>query len=526
MEHHRQRVRLYNCQSKFIIFRFWQKIIQISILVIVLSCGVNDYKNVTLSGEIDKDIALFKNIFSRDAVLRTREILIGEALRCYMIFMDGMVNSAQQGETVVEALVEANLPNDCEVNCKYIAQNILFANEVTESSKLPDMLRAILYGDTLLIVDKNKTALTINTKGWRTRGISEPDSERVLQGPREGFDEAAMFNLAMIRRKLLTPDLCIELMRIGRRSDTLVFVCYLGSLANQNTVKELKKRLEKIDIDGILDSNYIAENIRDNKYSLLKTMGSTERPDIVAARLLEGRIALVVDGTPVVLTLPYLFSENFQSDEDYYINFTLASFTRALRWICFFITVSVPGVFVALVTHHFDLLPTHFALTVAKLRVGVPISSVIECLSLVLAFEILKEAGLRMQQNLGHALGVVGGLVVGQAAVEAGIISAPMLIAVAFSAIAGLMVPRLMSAVFYLRIFIIVACAFLGLWGFFVLSSLFVIRVFSLKSFGVDYTESFAHPKFQTLKDTFFRAPWKFMKTRPMFNKNRFRKGK
>ena len=425
---------------------------------------------------------------------------------------------------IVEALIEASV-TDNTTDCDYISQNILFANEVTKTDSLPDMLRAILYGDTVLIVQGDKNALTINTKGWRTRGIKEPDSERVLQGPREGFDEAAMFNLAMIRRKLLTPDLCIELTRIGRRTDTPVFICYLGSLANPETVKELKKRLEKLDIDGILDSNYIAENIRDNKHSLFKTTGSTERPDIVAARLLEGRIALVVDGTPVVLTLPYLFSENFQSDEDYYINFTLASLARVLRWLCFFLTISVPGVFIALITHHFDLLPTHFALTVSRLRAGVPVASVVECISLVLAFEILKEAGLRMPQNLGHALSVVGGLVVGQAAVEAGVLGAPVLIAVALSAIAGLMVPRLTSAVFYLRLINIVACAALGIFGFLIVTSIFVIRIFSLSSFGVDYTEGFAKPDFNNLKDSFIRAPWTKMLTRPPFNHNKIRRG-
>lgn len=489
-----------------------------------MSGNIQDYEKKHLSGDLNADIALFKSIFCRDAVLRVRNIYIGGRSPCYLIFMDGMVNSAQLGETVVEALVECSLPSSLVPDCNYIAKNILFANEVTETDSLPDMLRAILYGDTVLITQNSTTALTINTKGWRSRGIKEPDSERVLQGPREGFDEAAMLNLAMIRRKLLTPDLCIEMLRIGRRSDTPVFICYLGSLANEKTVNLLKTRLKKIDVDGILDSNYIAENIRDNKYSILKTIGSTERPDVVAARLLEGRIALIVDGTPVALTLPYLFSENFQSDEDYYINFTRASFARILRWFCFFITVSVPGFFVALTTHHFDLLPTHFALTVARLRAGVPIASAAECIALIFAFEILKESGLRMPQNLGHALSVVGGLVVGQAAVEAGIISAPMLITVALSAIAGLMVPRLTGAVFYLRFFITIAGATFGVYGCFVVSTLFVLRVFSMNSFNIDYTISFTRPNCQTLKDTFLRASWSFMKTRPLFNKNRTRK--
>ena len=488
--------------------------------------SVNDYKNEALSGNIEKDIALFKTIFARDAVLRTRKVKVGDTgvFSC-LLYMDGMVNSYQVGETVVKPLVANQLPKGFMPDSAFIANNILFANEVSETEKLPDMLRAILYGDTVLLTNGSKTALTVNTKGWRTRGIEEPEGEKVLQGPREGFDEAAMFNLAMIRRKLLTPDLCIELVRIGRRSDTPVFICYLGSLADKNTVSELKSRLSKMDIDGILDSNYITENIRDCRRSVLRTIGATERPDVVAARLLEGRIALVVDGTPVVLTLPYLFSENFQSDEDYYINFWAATFARLLRWISFFVAVSVPGVFLALVTHHFALLPTHFALSVSGLRTGIPIGSFAECIALIFAFEILKETGLRMPQNLGHALSIVGGLVVGQAAVDAGIISAPMLIAVSLSAISGLMIPRLATAISYLRIIIVIACAVLGLYGYLIIATLFVLRVFGMKSFGVDYTTSFASPNFSHLKDTFMRAPWNMMKTRPDFNKNKIRRG-
>ena len=490
-----------------------------------LAGSVNDYYDKSLSGDLQADVRLFEQIFKSDAVLRIRKLQIGETgAYAALIYMDGMVDSAMLGETVVRPLVSNSLPAGFIPDSEYLASNILFANEVSSKWEIPDMLRGILYGDTLLLCEDSAEALVINTKGWRTRGISEPDDERVMQGPREGFDEAAMFNLAMIRRRLLTPDLCIEMMRIGARSDTAVFICYLGSLAEEKLVREVKRRLNKINIDGILDSNYIAENIRDHKWSMLKTTGSTERPDIVAARLLEGRIALIVDGTPVVLTLPYLFTENFQSDEDYYLNFYVASIGRLLRWFCFFATVSVPGAFVALTTYHLSLLPTHFAISVATLRSGVPTATVTECLVLIIVFEILKEAGLRMPQSLGHALSIVGGLVVGQAAVEARIISAPVLIAVAFSGIAGLMVPRLKGVVFYLRLALVAACAALGLYGYMLVCAVFVIRVLSIKSFGADYTSALNKPDFQHLKDSFFRAPWVYMRMRPPFNKNKIRK--
>lgn len=488
-----------------------------------MSGSVKDYGNINLSGNYTKDVTLVKNIFCKDAVLKTREIKMGGKVRCALFYVDGMVDASLLGETVIKPLVSINLENSDCIDCDFIQNSLLFAIDVTKTHDFTDMLRAVLYGDTLLIAEQNSAALTIDTKGFKTRGITEPESEHVLQGPREGFDEAALPNLAMIRRKLLTPDLCIERIRVGRRTDTQIYVCYLGSLADEKTVKKIKSDLSSIDIDGILDSNYITELIN-RKRTLLKTAGSTERPDVVAARLLEGRIAVMVDGTPMVLTLPYLFSENFQSDEDYYINFYLASFSRILRFVCFFISVCLPGVFVALTTHHFELLPTHFALTVSRLRSGVPIASVSECIALVFAFEILKEAGLRMPQNLGHALSVVGGLVMGQAAVEAGIISAPMLIAVAFSSIAGLMVPRLMTAVFYWRLCVIIACAVLGLYGFFTVITLFALKIFSTYSFGVDYTVSFNKPDFYSLKDSFIRTEWRKMKTRPIFNRNRIRK--
>lgn len=483
---------------------------------------VTDYEKLTLSGNITEDIGLFRQIFVRDDILRIRNLKVGNSdCDCALLYMDGMVNIEILGESIVRPIVNAR----CETapTADFLSKNILFASDVAKAQRLSDMLRGIMYGDTVLLLEGSSTALVINTKGWRTRGISEPQNERVLTGPREGFDEAAMLNLAMIRRRLLTPDLCIEMLRVGRRSDTLVFVCYLGSLASPDTVKELKSRISKIDIDGILDSNYIAEHIRDHKGSLLKTTGSTERPDVVAARLLEGRVALVVDGTPVVLTLPYLFGESFQSDEDYYLNFTVASIGRALRWFCFFAAVSAPAIFVALITFHPGLLPTHLAYAVAELRAGVPMSSITECLALILMFEVLKEAGLRMPQNSGHALSIVGGLVVGQAAVEARIISAPMLIAVAFSGIAGLLVPRLQGAVFYLRVILSAAAALLGLYGLFSVSLIFVMRILSMESFGVDYTLGLKNPNRQSLKDTVIRAPWDYMIKRPLFNKNLIR---
>ena len=491
-----------------------------------MAASISDYTGSGLTGNIDKDVSFFSDVFKNDAVFRKKRINpVGCRASFAVMFFDGMVNSERLGEDIVKPLTRLCADASYGITAHYVCERVLFASEVSYKTDVGEMLGEILYGDTLVLIDGSTTALMVNTKGFAVRSVEEPVDERVTQGPREGFLESAMINLSLIRRKLVTPDLCIESLKVGVRSGTSVYVCYLGSLTDKSILDCLKSRLEKIDIDGVLDSNYLTEYIRDCKISIFKTMGTTERPDIVAARLLEGRIAVVVEGTPMVLTLPYLFSENFQSDEDYYLSYLVSSVRRFLRYLCFVAAVCVPAVFIALTTFHIELMPTHFAVSVAELRMGVPISSVGECLLLVVVFEVLKEAGVRMSQSLGHALSIVGGLVVGQAAVEAKIISAPMLIAVAFSGICGLMVPRLKTSVLYIRVASVIVCALFGLYGFMALGSLVMIHVLNLRSFGVDYTVSLQRISLQSLKDTAVRAPWPHMLYRPLFNKDLKRAG-
>ena len=492
-------------------------------LILLTVNNVND-KNFKI--RLNDNIKTIEEIFCGDSILRKREFSFGGVKGC-LFYFDGMVNVELINESIIKPLVrtKAQIPKDSPA--KFAGERLLFASELKMTSLIDDAVKAMLYGDTLLLLENSHIAVVINTKGWRTRGISEPENERVLQGPREGFDEAAMFNVAMLRRRLQTSDFCASVLRLGRRTNTYVFICFLKSLVNEDTLRILKHRLSKIDIDSVLDSNYITEQISDNKSSLFKSVGTTERPDIVAARLLEGRIALVVDATPVVITLPYLFSENFQSDEDYYINYKIASAGRLLRFLSFVLAVSVSALYLALTTFHFDFLPPAFAMAVQTARQGVPFPSFLECVILTFIFEILRETGQRMPQNVGHALSIVGGLVVGQAAVEAKIVSAPMLIAVALSGICGLMIPRLKTAVFYLRFGMILSAAMGGIFGMLILGSITLISVLKMESFGVDSTLSLQNPTLQKLKDTLIRAPWTRMFKRPLIQtKNVLRKRK
>lgn len=486
---------------------------------------IADYENQKISGNLEKDLNFFQDIFKKDAILRIKKLSVRntQAFDCAILFMDGMVNSDLLNESVIRSLITVDIENRKPTIADFLCEQVLFASDAKKENNVAKILQSLMYGEALMLIDGSLNALLIDVKGWDTRGISEPTEERVLQGPREGFEESSLKNLALLRRKLLSPDLCIEKMTVGRRTGTTVYVCYLDTLADSETVDKIKGRIKNIDIDGILDVNYITEQIRDNRNSIFKTCGTSERPDVVAAKLLEGRIAIVVDGTPVVATIPYLFSENFQSDEDYYQNYLLGSIGRFLRYFCFFVTISIPAIFVGLITFHRELLPTSFALSVMKLRAGVPFSPFLETIALILVFEILKEAGVRTSQNLGHALSIVGGLVVGQAAVESRIISTPTLIIVAVSGIAGLMLPRLKGAIFYLRIGFLFAVGLLGLYGYICGLSVLLIYILSLSSFGTDYTVSLTEANLQSLKDSLWRAPWFYMKNRPLFNRNSVR---
>lgn len=268
-------------------------------------------------------------------------------------------------------------------------------------------------------------------------------------------------------------------------------------------------------MDGVVDSNYIAEQIADAPGSLFRTVGVTERPDVVAAGLLEGRVALILDGTPVALEMPYLFLETFQTAEDYYQNFWFASIGRILRVICFFLTVLVPGVFVSLVCFHQELLPTDLALSISSARVDVPFPLVVECFLMITVFEILREASQRLPGNIAQALSIVGAIVIGDAAVSARFIGSTTLIVIAFSGITGLISPRLKNAVILIRLLILFAGATLGLYGVTFAFLFTVLYLMTLRSFGVPYLSYLFSFRFSDQKDALIRAPWGYMRTRP-----------
>jgi spore germination protein KA len=472
-----------------------------------------------LSKTIEENIKIIKSIFENDQTLIVRKVQNPEEPypEFCVIYVDGMVNNIIVNEDVIKPLIKYKPDRMEKTTIDLIANQVTFSNSVDKTSDIDTIIQGIVYGDTILLIDGYAEALILNTKGWVTRSISEPDGEKVLKGPREGFNESILMNLSLVRRKIRTPDLKMEFKTFGTRTNTKACICYLDSLVDKKVLNELKKRLDSFTIDGTLDSNYLCEFIKDSPCSPIKTIGSTERPDVVAGKLLEGRIALFLDGSPVVLTLPFLFIEYFQSDEDYYLNYFFTSIGRILRIVAFFITTSLPAIYVSLVTFHQEMLPTPLLVSISAARKGVPFPTSLEMILMLVAFEMLRESGARMPGMMGQTLSIVGALVIGQAAVEAKIFSAPIIIIVAFTGITGLMVPRSKSIDIILRFVLIFLSSLLGLYGYMFGILAFLIHVLQIESFGVAIMNSAYADTLQDSKDIFIRAPWWMMKKRPKY---------
>lgn len=460
---------------------------------------------------LDDNVKRMKQQFAHDNTFICRMIQGrgSPALRAALFFFDGMVESSNINESIIKpiSLWEGSpLPMDAVID------EVLHIDDCPFNPPADKLVSAFLYGDTIILVDGDSRPAVVNTKGFAKRGPDEPDNEKVLRGPREGFTEAFMGNLALIRRRLRTPDLCFEFSQVGSVSNTTVSICYIQGIADQTVLQSVKQRLKQIELDAILDANYLSELMRDDRFSPFPTTGFTERPDIVAAKLLEGRIAIVIDGTPVVLTVPHILQETFQANDDYYISYLYTNLTRWLRVLGFVLTITLPAIYVALLTWHQELIPTRLLFSIAASRQGVPFTTFTEAIGILIIFEILKEAGTRTPATIGQALSIVGGLVLGQAAVDARFASAPMVIIIAFSGVTALIVPKLRTATLLLRFFLLIGAAILGLYGVLLGLALILAHICRLTSFGIPYLTNILSGEKHSGQDVLFRFPWFAMK--------------
>lgn len=464
-----------------------------------------------ISGDIRADLDYIRTSLSNDPTLLIRELGTKGKTVCAVVSFDGMTDGLIIANSVI--LPAENAIREGKISPEYFESAVIGNSEMNRAEDFGEVLQNLMFGDTVMLFAGVRYCLVMGTKGWQKRSTAEPEGERVTQGPREGFVESMLVNLSMLRRRLKTTEFVVEKAVFGEYTNTGTYICYLRDRVNKRVLDELCRRLKKIKMEGVLDSNYIAEQIRDNPRSPFRTIGITERPDVTAAKLLEGRIALIVDGTPCVITLPHLLVEMFQSNEDYYSNYIYAGINRLLRIIGFIVTVALPGTYLALITHHQEALPQSLLLSITASRHSVPFPTIVEMLIMVLIFEILREASLRMPANIGQALSIVGALVLGQAAVEAQLVSAPLIIIIALADTTTLMIPKGVGATIVCKVWLIMCGALIGLLGVILGIMVIIIHIASLQSFGVSYysTEKYGH------QDILARERWGKLKYKKLF---------
>ncbi|MEN6316365.1 MAG: spore germination protein [Clostridiaceae bacterium] len=471
------------------------------------------YKSV--SGDMTSNIEAIKKVMGNPGDIQVREfaIICGIEISAAIIAIKGLSkHDLINGQILSSLMLDMRFKDAETVNEVFdrIKQNNLPDVYVNEEANIENIVSELISGNSVLLLDKAEKALVMGSQGWKERQVSQPITENVVRGPRDGFIENIDSNIALIRRRIKSFDLRVDSFKAGTQTKTDLYVVYLSGIAREEVVNEVKKRLGRIEIDSILESGYIEELIEDSPLSPFPMIEHSERPDKVSAAILEGRVAIMVDTTPFVLLVPTIFIQFMQSADDYYERYLIGSLTRSVRIAAYFISVILPALYIALTSYHQEMIPTPLALSIAASREGVPFPSIGEALIMEATFEILREAGLRLPQQTGQAVSIVGGIVIGQAAVQAGIVSQAMVIIVALTGISSFAIPAFNAAGSgrLLRFPLMLFAAFLGLPGILAGLSIITIHLCGLRSFGVSYLDPFISADKAVLDDTVIRKPW------------------
>lgn len=482
-----------------------------------------------ISFSIDENIKVIKEILKDCDDIIYREFLVGKEqnFRYALIFTDGLANKDQISNFIMESLmleareVEPN-PVDIKDNLyKLTTMGNVAMTEMKELDNIDEAVTNILIGETAVFIDGFDKCIIFGTRGWPIRGLSESPTETVQRGPRDGFVETGKVNTTLIRRRIRDPKLKLKYKQVGERSKTDIAIMYIEDIVNDELIKEVNRRLDGIFIDAVIDGSYIEQLIQDNWKSPFPQMEYTERPDQVAAALYEGRVAIVIDNSPQTLLVPVTLTTLMQSSEDYYDRWVLSLLQRLLRYVSLPIALFLPSLYIAITAYHPGILPSRLALFVAGSRLGVPFPAYIEAFIMEITLELLRESGTRIAGPIGSTIGIVGGLVIGQAAVSASIVSPFVIIIVSITTLASFSLPNTSFAgsIRLIRFVFMFLASMFGLYGIMLGFLVLLSHLADLKSFGFSYLSPYSDfvKRRNDLKDSIIKAPLQFMNKRPSF---------
>ncbi|MNO26547.1 Spore germination protein B1 [compost metagenome] len=479
-----------------------------------------------ISGKYEADLSFIKQAIGGNSDVHFREFVVkGHERQAVLVFVDGMQDEELINKHVIQPLMfgdswlkEADKEDSRKIlTLSDLKEKLLPLTELGEVKELNKLQELVLFGYTVLLIEGIPAGLLVGLPRGSRRAITESTSEVLLRGPRIAFSEVLSENTSMLRRQGLNKNLEMKVFEVGSLIKRKLVIAYIKDIVNPDLLDEVKKRISKIDMDFIAESGYVEQLIEDNILSPFQQAQNTERPDRVINALLEGRVSILLDGTPFALIVPVTFSMLLQSPEDYFERWLPGTLLRILRFFAAFMALMAPALYISFISFHPGLIPTELVISIIETRQGVPFPSIIEVLILEVSIEILREAGIRLPKPIGPAMGIVGGLIIGDAAVNAGIVSPFLVIVVAVTAISSFSIP-IYSAGITLRILRFVGMMFaavLGMLGTILFFLLIIIHLSKLKSFGVPYVTPFSPLRLSDWKDLYVRAPLPLMKRRP-----------
>ncbi|MEK4252127.1 spore germination protein [Paenibacillus sp. FSL W7-1287] len=492
--------------------------------------AMEQQESIASSPELAPRLEWFKLRLERVAEVVFHEFTVDYGHSCVLIYMSGMFDIKQAERNLLEPLLGKVFYMKDELTQYLFSRNQLPVTELHWVDRAADALQAILQGYGILLFQGEPRMLVLPYANYETRSIVEAPNETVLRGPREAFIEDIGVNISLLRRRIKSPLLKTEEYTFGRHTSTPVVLAYMEGICKDSLIHEVRRRISYLDIDGVLSSSQIEETITDRPSSPFTQIQYTERPDVVSSSILEGRVAILVDNTPIALLAPTTIFSKMQSSEDYYQNFVAATAIRYIRYLFLFISFLLPSFYIAISTFHAEMIPFRLLVTVASAREVVPFPALLEAFIMEISFEALREASVRIPKSIGQTVSIIGALIIGTAAVQAGIVSAAMVIIVSVTGIASFIIPSFdLGLSFRLMRFPLMLLA--GTFGIFgIACGMFLIyaHALNLESFGVPYLTPMAPSNRDSAKDVWMRAPWWRMNERPSFaapnNRNRQKK--
>ena len=467
-----------------------------------------------LTKSLKDNLSKMKEKYHNSQDLIVREFVSFGKINSAVVYIDGSVDKQFLISGVLNPLQTSPPPKKDDVTDYAVSKIVAFAQAKVESDE-STIITNLNNGFCTIFFENTTSVVCVDSTKWPVRLPSEPPTSAVINGPREGFVEDIVTNVALIRKRLKTPDVIFDKMEVGRYSKTQVRVCYIHGIVHPKIVKKIKDKIKNIDIDGVVDSSYISAFLEDRRHSVFRQVGTSEKPDIIASKLLEGRVAVIVDGSPIVLTLPYVLWEDFQSSNDYYTTPMRATIQRWLRAFGALIAIILPGCYVAVMLYHYKIIPIKLLISIANSIQGIPLSPFLEVLFIIFLFEILYEASLRMPRYLGLALSVVGALILGDTAVKAGLVSPPAVMIVALTGVMSYTVPNQTSQISFLRLVFTFLGGILGFYGI-IIGGLFLAGYLcSIKNYGAPYLAPLGPFVAKDQKDAIFKKPITSQITRP-----------